>query len=146
MTATRFSPGVLPAGPAAATIAFVLGADVTTPRAVNVLSATTALCPALVAGDVHVIGAPVPVPAVDLRLLGVVLELNGAVVATAAGAAQGDPASAVAELAPLRVGELVVLSPLASVGTVAVGDVLVASIGRLGSVEAVVGLRPAGSR
>lgn len=139
MTARRYSPGVLPAGPAAATFAFVLGVDVAAPTVWSVLSATRALCPALVAGETHVVGAPVAVPDVDLRLLGVVLEQNGEVVATAAGAALGDPAALVAGLVPLRAGELVVLGALASVGSVAAGDVLVASVGRLGSVAAVVG-------
>src|SRR5437016_354632 len=46
-----------------------------------------------------VIGAPVPPAGIDLRLAGVVLERNGEVVATAAGAAAlGHPAAAVAWL------------------------------------------------
>jgi 2-keto-4-pentenoate hydratase len=81
-------------------------------------------------------------------LVGIVLEHNGEVVATAAGAASdGHPASAVAELAarlaaagdPLRAGDIVVTDALASVGEVRAGDVLVASIGRVGAVEAAVG-------
>ncbi|MGB3437974.1 MAG: hypothetical protein WBA97_04395 [Actinophytocola sp.] len=105
----------------------------------DILAATRALCPAIVAGDTHVLGSPVPVPPVDLRLLGVVLELNGEVVATAAGAAKGHPAAAIAALGSLRAGDIVVTPPLASVGLARAGDVLVASVGRLGSVEAVVG-------
>ena len=139
MKATRFSPGALREGPAAASIAFVIGSDVDGESVVDVLAATRALCPALVAGDRHVIGSPVPVPAVDLRLLGVVLERDGEVVATAAGAAdQGHPAAAVAALGSLKAGDIVVTAPLASVGEVRTGAVLVASVGRLGSVEAVV--------
>jgi 2-keto-4-pentenoate hydratase len=147
-TAARASTGTLPAGPAAASIAFVLGADVDGSTVLDVLSATRAVCPAIVAGDRHVVGSPVPVPAADLRLLGVVLEHNGEVVATAAGAASlGHPAAAVAALAeelaaagdPLRAGDVVVTAPLASVGEVRDGDVLVASVGRLGTVEAAVG-------
>ena len=130
--------GALPDGPAAATVAFVLGSDVDGGTVWEVLAATRALCPAIVAGERQVIGSPVPVPAVDLRLLGVVLEQNGEVVATAAGAARGHPAAGVAALGPLRAGEIVVAAPLASVGEVRVGDVLVASVGRLGSVEAVI--------
>lgn len=152
MNAARLSAGTLPTGPAAATIAFVLGADVRGSTVWDVLSATSAVCPALVAGDRHAVGSPVPVPAADLRLLGVVLEHNGEVVATAAGAANhGHPAAAVAALArelaaagdPLRAGEVVVTGPLASVAEVRAGDVLVASVGRVGSVEAAVGTGPA---
>ncbi|MFC4854357.1 hypothetical protein [Actinophytocola glycyrrhizae] len=138
MKATRFSPGTLTEGPAAAAIAFVLGADVDGGTVHDVLAATRALCPALVAGGAHVLGSPVPVPPVDLRLLGVVLERGGEVAATAAAAAQGHPAGAVAALGPLRAGEIVLTAPLASIGDARSGDVLVASVGRLGSVEAVV--------
>jgi 2-keto-4-pentenoate hydratase len=154
MSAARLSTGPLPAGPAAATIAFVLGSDVNGSTEWDVLSATRAVCPALVAGDRHVIGNPVPVPAADLRLLGIVLEHNGEVAATAAGAASlGHPAAAVATLArelaaagdPLRAGEIVVTAPLASIPETHTGDVLVASVGRVGTVEAPVGTGPAGA-
>lgn len=147
MSATRLNVGELRPGPAAASIAFVFGADVTGSTVLDVLSATRAVCPAIVAGDRHVVGSPVPVPAADLRLLGVVLEHNGEVVATAAGAASlGHPAAAVAVLAgelaaagePLRAGDVVVTDPLASVGEVGHGHVLVASVGRVGTVEAAV--------
>jgi 2-keto-4-pentenoate hydratase len=147
VSASRLNIGELPAGPAAASIAFVLGADVDGSTVLDVLSATRAVCPAIVAGDRHVVGSPMPVPAADLRLLGVVLEHNGEVVATAAGAASlGHPAAAVAALAgelaaagdPLRAGDVVVTAPLASVGVVQYGDVLVASVGRVGTVEAAV--------
>lgn len=139
MKAARFSPGALTEGPAAAAIAFVLESDVDGGTVWDVLAATRALCPAIVAGDRHVIGSPVPVPPVDLRLLGVVLERGGEVVATAAGAAHGHPVAAVAALGSLRAGDIVVTAPLASIGDARAGDVLVASVGRLGSVEAVVG-------
>jgi hypothetical protein len=139
MDAAWFSPGVLEQGPAAAAIAFVLGADVDEGAGWDVLAATRALCPALITGDRHVIGTPMPVPAADLRLLGVVLERGGEVVATAAGGAHGHPAEAVAALGSLRAGDIVVTPPLASIGAVRTGDVLVASVGRIGSVEAVVG-------
>ena len=47
----------------------------------------------------YVVGAPVPLDGIDLRLVGVVLEHNGDVVATASGAASlGHPAAAVAWL------------------------------------------------
>lgn len=139
MDAARFSPGVLEEGPASAAIAFILGSDVDDGTVWGVLAATRALCPALVTGDRHVLGSPVPVPPVDLRLLGVVLERGGEVVATAAGGVHGHPAAAVAALGPLKAGDVVVTAPLASVGEVRTGDVLVASVGRIGSVEAVVG-------
>lgn len=142
MNAARLSKGALPAGPAAATVAFALSSDVDTPTKWGVLSAVSHVFPALVAGDRHVLGAPIPVPPVDLRLLGVVLEVGGEVVATAAGAAgSGHPLAAVALLAerePLRAGEIVVAEPLASVADVRPGQVLVATIGRIGSVEAVI--------
>jgi 2-oxo-3-hexenedioate decarboxylase len=143
MSAAKASIGPLPAGEAAATLAFVLGTDVTGDTVWDVLAATRAVCPALVAGDHHAIGSPVPLPAVDLRLLGVVLEHNGEVVATAAGAAsEGHPAAAVAALAkdtPLKAGDIVVTGPLATTTQTHDGDVLVASIGRVGTVEAAVG-------
>lgn len=139
MDAARFSPGALEEGPAAAAIAFVLGSDVDGGTVWDVLAATRALCPAIVTGDRHVIGSPVPVPPVDLRLLGVVLERGGEVVATAAGGAHGHPAASVGALGSLKAGDIVVTAPLASVGEVRAGDVLVASVGRLGSVEAAVG-------
>jgi 2-oxo-3-hexenedioate decarboxylase len=154
MSAARLNIGTLPAGPAAATIAFVLGAEVRGPTVWDVLSATTAVCPALVAGDRHVLGSPVPLPAADLRLVGVVLERGGEVAATAAGAASlGHPAASVATLAhelaaagdPLRPGEIVVAAPLASVAETHAGDVLVASVARIGTVEAAVETAPAGA-
>jgi len=139
VTAAKASIGPLPAGPAAASIAFVLGADVEGATIWDVLAATRAVCPALVAGDRHVIGSPVPLPAADLRLLGVVLEHNGEVVATAAaGGKLGHPAAVIAELAPLKAGDVVVAGPLASVAEVKAGDVLVASVARVGTVEAAV--------
>lgn len=147
MSAAKLNLGTLQAGPAAATIAFVLGADVTEPTVWNILSATKAVCPALVSGDRHVLGSPVPLPPTDLRLLGVVLEQNGEVVATAAGAAsQGHPAAAIARLAseqPLRAGDVVLTGPLATTAETHAGDVLVANVGRIGSVEAAVENAPA---
>ena len=135
------SIGPLPPGEAAATIAFVLGADLAGDTVWDVLAVTSAVCPALTAGGRHAIGSPVPLPAVDLRLLGVVLEHNGEVVATAAGAADsGHPAAAVAALdVPLKAGDIVVTAPLATITQTRAGDVLVASIGRIGTVEAAIG-------
>src|SRR6202035_3553637 len=54
----------------------------------------------------YLVGSAVPVAGLDLRLLGVVLEHNGEVVATAAGAAAlGHPAAAGARPGPSLAGE-----------------------------------------
>ncbi len=91
-----------------------------------------------------VIGAPVTPAGIDLRLVGVLLEHNGRVVATASGAASlGDPAAAVAWLVRrlaaegegLQAGQIVLSGGLTVAVPVAPGDVVVASIDRLGSVE-----------
>jgi 2-keto-4-pentenoate hydratase len=81
---------------------------------------------------------------IDLRLVGVVLEVNGCVMATAAGAAVlGHPASCVAWLvrALARRGEglaagMTVLSGACTAAfAVSPGDTVVARIDRLGTVE-----------
>jgi 2-oxo-3-hexenedioate decarboxylase len=91
-----------------------------------------------------VVGAPVPPAGIDLRLVGVVLEKNGEVVATASGAASlGHPAAAVAwmvramaaEGEGLAAGDVVLSGGLTAAVPVAPGDVVVASIDRLGTVE-----------
>jgi 2-oxo-3-hexenedioate decarboxylase len=91
-----------------------------------------------------VIGAPVPPAGIDLRLVGVVLERNGEVVATAAGAAAlGHPAAAVAWLVRslaaegegLLAGQVVISGGLTAAIGVQAGDVIVASVDRLGVVE-----------
>jgi len=93
-----------------------------------------------------VVGAPVPPDGIDLRLAGVVLEHNGDVVATAAGAAAlGHPAAAVAWLVRslaaegeglgLAAGQVVLSGGLTAAVPVRPGDVVVATIDRLGSVE-----------
>jgi 2-keto-4-pentenoate hydratase len=91
-----------------------------------------------------VVGAPVPPDGIDLRLTGVVLEHNGEVVATAAGAAVlGHPAAAVAWLARslaaagegLRAGQVVLSGGLTAAVPVRPRDVVVASIDRLGVIE-----------
>lgn len=135
---------VEPGATAEPSIAFVLGSDVDSPCATvtDVLIATAAVCPALSVGGRYVLGDPVPVAGIDLRLVGVVLEHNGEVVATAAGAAAGGhPAAAVARLArafgeeALRAGQVVLAGALTEAVPVAAGDVVVLSIGRLGSVQ-----------
>ncbi len=102
-----------------------------------------------------VVGTPVPPAGIDLRLVGVVLEKNGEVVATASGAASlGHPAAAVAWMVRtmaaegslagpssngdgegLRAGDVVLSGGLTAAVPVAPGDVVVASIDRLGTVE-----------
>ncbi|MHA6793680.1 2-keto-4-pentenoate hydratase [Pseudonocardia bannensis] len=91
-----------------------------------------------------VVGNPVPPAGIDLRLIGVVLEKNGKVVATASGAASlGHPAAAVAWMVRtmaadgegLRAGDVVLSGGLTAAVPVAPGDVVVASIDRLGTVE-----------
>jgi 2-keto-4-pentenoate hydratase len=89
-----------------------------------------------------VVGTPVPPARIDLRLVGVVLEKNGEVVATASGAASlGHPAAAVAWLVRsladdgdgLREGDVIISGGLTVAVPVAAGDVVVATIDRLGS-------------
>jgi 2-keto-4-pentenoate hydratase len=91
-----------------------------------------------------VIGTPVPVAGIDLRLVGVVLEHRGEVFGTASGAASlGHPAAAVAWLVRslalegegLRAGEIILSGGLTAAVPVGPGDVVVATIDRLGSLE-----------
>jgi 2-oxo-3-hexenedioate decarboxylase len=92
----------------------------------------------------YVVGTPVPVAGIDLKLVGVVLEHNGEVFGTASGAASlGHPAAAVAWMVRslaehgegLRAGEIVLSGGLTAAVPLAAGDVVVASIDRIGSVE-----------
>lgn len=91
-----------------------------------------------------VVGTPVPAAGIDLRLVGVVLEHRGEVVATASGAASlGNPAAAVAWLVRsltadgegLAAGEVILSGGLTAAVPVADGEVVVATIDRIGSVE-----------
>jgi 2-keto-4-pentenoate hydratase len=91
-----------------------------------------------------VVGTPVSPAGIDLRLVGVVLEKNGELVATASGAASlGHPAAAVAWMVRtmaadgegLRAGEVVLSGGLTAAVPVAPGDVVVASVDRLGTLE-----------
>ena len=84
------------------------------------------------------------VDGIDLRLVGCVLELGGQVRATAAGAASlGHPAAAVAWLVRalhdrgrgLAAGDVVLSGGLTEAVPVGPGDVVVARLGRLGTVE-----------
>jgi 2-keto-4-pentenoate hydratase len=91
-----------------------------------------------------VVGTPVPVDGIDLRLVGVVFEHGGDVVATASGAASlGSPAAAVAWLVRslaseglgLVEGDVILSGGLTAAVPVSAGDVVVATVDRLGSVE-----------
>jgi 2-keto-4-pentenoate hydratase len=90
----------------------------------------------------YVVGDWVDPRGVDLRLVGVVLEHSGSPAATAAGAASlGHPAAAVAWLVRtlaeedlgLREGDVVISGGLTAAVPVVTGDVVVATIDRLGS-------------
>jgi 2-oxo-3-hexenedioate decarboxylase len=148
-------------------IVFVLGRDIAGPHvtATDVLAATSGVAVGIEVLDSRyrdykfsmadvvadntsagrfVVGTPVPAAGIDLRLVGVVLEKNGQVVATASGAASlGHPASAVAwmvrEMAAdgegLRAGQIVLSGGLTVAVPVGPGDVVVASIDRLGTLE-----------
>jgi 2-keto-4-pentenoate hydratase len=149
-------------------IAFVLredlsGAHVT---AAQVLAATSGVCPAIdvldsrfagysftlpdviadnASGAGFILGGQVTDPAgLDLRLTGVVLEKNGELAATAAGAAVlGHPAASVAWLVRalatrergLHAGQVVLSGALTEAVAVSDGDVIVARFDRLGTIE-----------
>lgn len=89
-------------------------------------------------------GKITPTIGLDLRTVGMVLEKNGEVVATAAGAAVlGHPAQAAAWLAnklaaygiSLRAGEVILSGSLTAAVPVAAGDVIRADFGLLGDVK-----------
>lgn len=86
----------------------------------------------------------VPVDEIDLRLVGMVLEKNGEVVSTGAGAAVwGNPAAAVAWLAnklaaygiALEKGEIVLSGAVTAAETASAGDVYTVSFNGLGSIN-----------
>jgi 2-keto-4-pentenoate hydratase len=90
-------------------------------------------------------GRPTPVENVDLRLVGMILEKNGTVVASGLGAASlGHPARAVAWLAnalaaadvPLLADEVILSGSLGAAISIEPGDVFHATIGELGCVSA----------
>jgi 2-keto-4-pentenoate hydratase len=148
-------------------IVFIIGKDLSGPAvtAADVLAATASVAtgieildsryadaqvtvPDVIADNASagrfLVGSPVPLDAIDLRLVGVVLEHNGQVAGTAAGAvALGHPAAAVAWLVrslaaageDLLAGQVVLSGGLTDAVPVRPRDVVVASIDRLGSVE-----------
>ncbi len=148
-------------------IAFLLGRDLEGPdvTAADVLAATDAVLPAIdvldsryagysftlpavVADNIssarYALGSPVPATGLDLRLLGCVFEVDGRLVATAAGAAVLDhPAAAVAWFVRslcargrhLEAGTTVLSGALTAAVPVQPGSVVRVTVDRLGSVE-----------
>jgi 2-keto-4-pentenoate hydratase len=149
-------------------IAFLLARDLAGPQvtAAHVLAATAAVFPAIDVLDSRFAGYSFTLPdvvadnasaagyllggqateprGVDLRLTGLVLEKNGELAATAAGAAVlGHPAASVAWLVRalntrgrgLTAGQVVMAGALTEAVPVAPGDTVVAHFDRLGIVE-----------
>lgn len=150
-------------------LAFILKEDLTGPAVTiaQVLQATAGIMPAIEIidsrikdwkiniqdtiadgasiGRVVLSGSLMPIEAIDLRTMGLVLEKNGKVVATAAGAAVlGHPANAVAWLAnklaqygiPLKKGEIIMSGSFTAACPVAAGDCVTCYFDRLGRVSA----------
>ncbi len=149
-------------------IAFIMARELAGPRvtATQVLSATRWVMPALEIVDSRVEnwriklhdtiadngssalfvlgGRPTPVDNLDLRLIGVVLEKNGQIVQTGAGAAiLGHPLNAVLWLAnklaefgtSIREGDVILPGALTAATDAAAGDQITASFDHLGSVS-----------
>jgi 2-oxo-3-hexenedioate decarboxylase len=149
-------------------VAFLLRTDLSGAHvtATHVLAATEAVFPAIDVLDSRYAGYAFTLPdvvadnasaagfvlggqatdptGIDLRLTGVVLEKNGELVATAAGAAVlGHPAASVAWLVRalaargrgLEAGQVVLSGALTEAVPVAPGDVVVARFDRLGTIE-----------
>ncbi len=150
-----------------AELAFVLKADLSGPgvTVAQVLQATEGVMPAIEIidtrikdwkikiqdtiadgasiGRVLLSGKLTPVTAVDLRYMGLVLEKNGEVAATAAGAAVlGHPANAVAWLAnklaaydiALKAGDIIMSGSLTAACPIGAGDSIKATFDHIGSV------------
>jgi 2-keto-4-pentenoate hydratase len=149
-------------------IAFLLGENLSGAQvtAAHVLAATAAVYPAIDVLDSRFAGYSFTLPdvvadnasaagfllggqatspaGIDLRLVGVVLEKNGALVATAAGAAVlGHPAASVAWLVRalaargrgLKAGQVVLSGALTEAVPVTAGDVIAVRFDRLGTLE-----------
>lgn len=149
-------------------IAFVMDADLSGPRvtATQVLSATRWVMPAIEIIDSRIEswriklcdtiadnassamyavgGRPTPVDGLDLRLIGMVLEKNGEVVSTGAGAAiLGHPLHAVVWLinklaefgTGVHEGDVILPGALTAATDVAAGDTVTANFDRLGTVS-----------
>lgn len=141
-----------PLAGAGVTAAHVLAATAAVAPAIDVLDSRFAgyrfTLPDVIADNAsaarYVLGDPVPVAGVDLRVVGCAFERNGALVGTAAGAAVLDhPAASVAWLVralasrdrALPAGSVVLAGALTAAVPVAAGDVVRVTIDRLGSVE-----------
>jgi 2-oxo-3-hexenedioate decarboxylase len=137
-------PGVTAAGVLAATAGVAAGIEILDSRFAGYRFTMPDVIADNTSAGRYVVGAPVPPDDIDLRLVGVVLEHNGEVIATAAGAASlGHPAAAVAWLTRalaasgegLRAGQIVLSGGLTAAVPLRPGDVVVATIDRLGTVE-----------
>jgi len=139
-----FGPAVTAADVLAATVGVATGIEILDSRYQDYRFTMPDVIADNASAGRFVVGTPVSPDGIDLRLAGVVLEHNGEVVATAAGgAALGHPAAAVAWLARslaaagegLQAGQVVLSGGLTAAVPVRPGDVVVASIDRLGVVE-----------
>ncbi|HEY1970755.1 MAG TPA: fumarylacetoacetate hydrolase family protein [Pseudonocardia sp.] len=137
-------PHVTAADVLAATSGLAVGIEVIDSRYLDYRFTTADVIADNTSAGRYLVGAPVSPTGIDLRLVGVVLEHNGEVVATASGAASlGHPAAAVAWLVRalhavgegLRAGEVVFSGGLTAAVPVRSGDVVVATIDRLGPIE-----------
>jgi len=137
-------PGVTAADALAATAGIAAGIEILDSRFLNYRFTMPDVIADNTSAGRYLVGAPVPPDGIDLRLVGVVLEHNGEVTATAAGAASlGHPAAAVAWLTRslaasgegLRAGQIVLSGGLTAAVPLSPGDVVVATIDRLGAVE-----------
>src|SRR5215469_675036 len=137
-------PAVSSADVLAATAAVAVGIEILDSRYVDYKFAVADVVADNTSAGRYAIGPAVPAAGLDLRLVGVLLEHNGEVIATAAGAAAlGHPASAVAwlirslaaENEGLRAGDIVLSGGLTAAVPLKAGDVVTATADRLGSVE-----------
>jgi 2-oxo-3-hexenedioate decarboxylase len=130
MGADLYGPSVTASAVLAATAAVAVGIEVLDSRYTDYKFTTADVVADNTSQGRYLVGSAVPVAGLDLRLIGVVLEHNGEVVATASGAASlGHPAAAVAWLVRVLSGGLTAAVPVKP------GDVVTATADRLGSVE-----------
>ncbi|MEU7811607.1 fumarylacetoacetate hydrolase family protein [Pseudonocardia sp. NPDC049154] len=137
-------PHVTAADVLAASCGVAVGIEVLDSRFVDYRFTTADVVADNTSASRFVVGTPVSPAGIDLRLVGMVLEHNGQVVATASGAASlGHPAAAVAWLVRrlasedegLAAGQVVLSGGLTAAVPVGPGDVVTATIDRLGSIE-----------
>lgn len=137
-------PNVTSADVLAATQSVAVGIEILDSRYTDYRFTTADVVADNTSAGRFVVGSAIPAAGLDLRLIGVVLEHNGEVVGTAAGAAAvGHPASAVAWLVRslaaedegLRAGDVVFTGGLTAAVPLAAGDVVVATADRIGGVE-----------